>query len=653
MPDPQVKQVEQVLKDLRKVTTIFRLYGKEHPNTEAVATKFIGALLPLLDELRSLELEVQPDHLTLGEDVVYRDDQTGSFAEILYREGIQKLTILPDVGEEELLELVRLLSINLNLPGYEEETLISLLWQADLKHIQYEAVQGLVEAVEQSEAAAAGEMGAFSEVLTHILATQDEASALAGDGGGNVAGGREGAGRGGNGGVSGSAAAREKRQRDRAYRSTTHAAGQEDRALPPTPFGKALQAAAEIAGVARPVAWSKDQQSAVVETIEWAEGYRAELNVPPEQVADYWEALGSDTFDSMLTSAMEAILFMTARPVEGLPQEEAVDLARRGIKAALDTNATDPLLSALGVVDRMLASDEFAEQHGLLRVLEEEWSSEDIMLDVCNTVREAGTAETGLMSYIGAGGEKRILEVRNLLDRIEAGEQASRVMDALNGAAVENPEVLVENIHDLSIEQLIGVYSCVARGEHPEFRRALRRGLRHPKPEVRMHALGLVLAQPDETNAEAIAPLLRDRNERVRTTALRAFHGVALPELEPHLEPSMAPGTFKKISTEEMKLLADAYGRAARADAVRTLLKIVHHRRLGQIVNKERPDLEAALEGLLATGSDEGRLAVLRASRSWRPALRRAGEAVLARSGLRAEDIQSFDAESGSQEEIS
>jgi len=619
MSKPEIKKVRHVLKNLRKVTTTFRLYGKDHPNTERIADTFVGAMVPLLEELGRLELDIHADHLAMGDAVVYRDDEAGSFAELLYREGVQQLTILPGVDREEMLELVRLLSINLNLPGYEEETLISLLWQADFKHILYEAVQGLVEAVEQSEAAAAGEMGAFSEVLSHILATQEEVSALASMDEDALAGLSEGA------------------KREAAHRKLKSHRSTEDLARPSTPFTKALQEAAQVAGVSKPVSWSKQQQSAVVETIEWAEGYRSELTVPAEQVAEYWKTLGADTFESMLGNALEASLFLSAKPVRGLSREHALDLSRRGIEAALNSNSTDPYTTAVGILDRMVDAEDFADAHDGLTKLREECLSEKALLRVCRTTRTKGSRTTGLWAFISSGHVERMLAVRDLLHQIEDEIQASVVMDALNGAAEDNPEILVENIHDLTFEQLIPVYTCVARGEHPKFRKALRHGLRHPKPDVRLHALTMVLGQPDETNAEAVAPLLQDKDPRVRIAALRAFQGVALPDIVPFLAEELESAEYRMKDREEMKLVARAYGYSHKLEGLTLLRSLLKRGRLRQL-GQERPDLEALLWGMLATGTDEGRLAVLRATKSFFPSVSRAAAKVIARSKIRTDE---------------
>lgn len=622
MSSPQIKKVRRVLKNLRKVTTTFRLYGKNHPNTEQIADTFVGDLVPLLEELGRLELDIQSDHLVMGDEVVYRDDEAGTFAELLYREGIQQITFLPGVDRGELLEMVRLLSINLNLPGYEEETLISLLWQADFKHILYEAVQGLVEAVEQSEAAAAGEMGAFSDVLSHILATQDEVSALASKDEETFSG------------------TSEASQRAAAARSLKTNRSTEDHARPATPFTKALQEAAQVAGVARPVSWSKQQQSAVVETIEWAEGYRGELTVPAEQVAEYWKTLGADTYESMLGNALEASLFLAAKPVKGLSREHAMDLSRRGIEAALNSNSTDPYTTAVGILDRMTAADEFEGAHAELAKLREECLNRDALLRVCRNARTAGSRTSGLWAFISSGGVKRMLAVRDLLHEIADEIQASVVMDALNGAAEDNPEILVENIHNLTFEQLIPVYSCVARGEHPKFRKALRHGLRHPKADVRLHALTMVIGQPDETNAEAIAPLLQDKDPRVRLTALRAFQGIALPAIVPFLHAELESPAFRQKDREEMKLVAKAYGYSHKKAALELLQSLLKRGRLRQL-GQERPDLEALLWGMLATGSDEGRLAVIRATKAFFPSVKSAADKVIAQSKIRTDDAGS------------
>jgi hypothetical protein len=629
MAETTVDRIRAVLKDLRKVTRVYRLYGGDHPETERIIAMFVQALVPLLHDRGNLELEVDPEQLRVGDTVVFEDDDTSDFAEVLYREGIERLTLLPGIERQEMMELVRLLSLNLNLPGYEEETLTSMLWQADLPHIRYEAVEGLVEAVEQSEAAAAGELGQFSDVLASILSTQagtqaDPAELVAGMDNADFAD-----------------MAGETMEGTYANIPSVDDAddGPDDDEPPPyyqpdltrdaTPFKQALLEAAAIAGVHKPVEWSKERRSAAMETIEWAEEFRASLEVPAEQIAEYWKTLGADTFGSMLGSAMDATLFLAARPVDGMTVDEAIALSNRGMEAALTNRETGVYLRAMKVLDSITSAEQFDDPGGQLTELSRQWSSTETLTQVLNTVDTLGEEPDELALFIERGGMDRTLAVRDLLGRIEDPVRAEVATDALLKALRHDPTFLTEGLKQLEPDQLIPLYSCMARSRHPEMQRQVRMSLHHPAPEIRMHGLRLVVQQHDENTWRWLAPLAKDKDPDVRRTALEMLDGAPVPQLEKELRPEMAPATFASKPADEMTLLARCYGRAGKQTAVPALRELIFHKRWRLLSSAARPDVLAALSGLLAANTDESRLIVLRASKSWMPGLKAAGLSVM------------------------
>lgn len=630
MAESTIDRIRAALKDLRKVTRVYRLYGREHPETDRIASAFIQSLLPLLEDRGNLELEVDPEQLRVGDTVVFEDDAASDFVETLYREGIERLTLMPGIEREELLNLVHLLSLNLNLPGYEEETLTSLLWQADMPHIRYEAVEGLVEAVEQSEAAAAGELGMFSDVLASILSTQaastaDPMAAVAGDPGemGDLAEQT----------MEGtyvdvpSYEGEDEDQGNEPGRSTDHYRA--DRVGQATPFRKALLEAAAVAGVHKPVAWSKERRSSAMETIEWAEEFRASLEVPADQIAEYWKVLGSDTFDSMLGSSLDATLFLAARPVDGLPQEEAIDLCRRGMDAALTNREAGVYLRAMKVLDSILESEVFGDERGPLFELEEDWTSKDTLLAVFNAVDTMGEETEELAAFVERGGLPRALVVRDLLGRIENPTRAEAVTDALLRALRNDPTFLADNLKQLDPDQLIPLYSCMARSLHPELQRQVRLSLHHPAPEVRKHGLGLVVQQHDENTWRWLVPLVKDKDDQVRQTALKLLNGAPIPQLEKELRPELTVAEFTARSETEMRLLAECYARAGGKQAVKILHDLAFRSRWRLMSSARRPDVRAALWGLWATGDDHAKLDVRRAAKSWLPGLKAAAQEVL------------------------
>ena len=621
MAEETTVRIRGVMKDLRKVTPVFRLYGRDHPETDRITSTFVGDLVPLLDELGNLQLEVDADQLRVGDTVVFEDDESSDFAEVLYREGIERLMLSPGIDRQEILQLVHLLSLNLNLPGYEEETLTSLLWQADLSHIRYEAVEGLVEAVEQSEAAAAGEMGVFSDVLASVLSTQTASQA---DPETLLAPGE----------VSSGVMAGETMEgtyenvpsladgEDGESETTSPAHFRPDPGREPTPFKQALLEASAIAGVSKPVEWTKERRSSAMQTIEWAEGFRSTLEVPAEDIAEYWKTLGADTFDSLLGSTMEATLFLAARPVNGLDGDDAIDLCRQGMQAALTNRETSVFFQSLEMLDGVLDAAEFADRHAELTALRNEWTDRQALARVCNTLTIGGEEPEKLAEFIERHTLERALSIRDLLGDIADPRRAEVVTDALLRALRRDPSVLTENLKQLEPAQLIPLYSCMARSQHPELQRQVRLSLHHPAADVRLHGLMLVMQQHDENTWRWLVPLAKDREPRVRLAALEMLNGAPVPGLERELRSEMTADAFSKRSPEEMRILAECYGRAGRSAAVATFQRLLGHRRWRLLSSNERPDVSAIMQGLLAAGTDESRLIVLRASRSWWPGLK-------------------------------
>lgn len=165
-----VERVQATLDDLHKLTAAARLYGLEHPRTEEVAEALAAHLHPVMRALGELELRVARNGLLWhGHEVYADDDERDGLARTLHREGVVRLTLLPGLVRDEIVAFAGILGTNLNLPRWEEETLTSLLWQAKLEHIAYEAVEYLSDAQEMSETAAVGEETYVQEILRMIL----------------------------------------------------------------------------------------------------------------------------------------------------------------------------------------------------------------------------------------------------------------------------------------------------------------------------------------------------------------------------------------------------------------------------------------------------------------------------------------------------
>ena len=92
-----------------------------------------------------MRLEIGPWGIVLGGEVVYTDrDRERSLAFRLYRDGVRRLILHPDLEWAELIMLIGVLSVRYKGIRTHEDDVVTLLWRADFKHIEIGAVEGVV-----------------------------------------------------------------------------------------------------------------------------------------------------------------------------------------------------------------------------------------------------------------------------------------------------------------------------------------------------------------------------------------------------------------------------------------------------------------------------------------------------------------------------
>ncbi len=111
-----------------------------------------------LDAHGELPLEVRPFEIVLRGERVYEDqDREKSMAFKLYRDGVRRLTLQPEAGWDELLELLRIVALRYTVVRQQEEDAVTLLRAARLRGVKLVAVEGLSADEERPEPEAAGE----------------------------------------------------------------------------------------------------------------------------------------------------------------------------------------------------------------------------------------------------------------------------------------------------------------------------------------------------------------------------------------------------------------------------------------------------------------------------------------------------------------
>jgi hypothetical protein len=164
---PHGKAVNAALRALSRAARSFLLYDPRNDAIRAFLDDYRSGVAAAL-RLGPIDLEVRPFELALqraggGLEVVYLErDRERSLAFRLFRDGVRKVAIQPDVHWDELLRLLEILSIRYTGVRQQEEDLVTLLFKAAFRGIQVAAVEGFVPDEEQLEAGQEGERARIS-----------------------------------------------------------------------------------------------------------------------------------------------------------------------------------------------------------------------------------------------------------------------------------------------------------------------------------------------------------------------------------------------------------------------------------------------------------------------------------------------------------
>ncbi len=169
------RQVAFILDSIAKTARAFRFYA---PNNEALQ-KFVAELEALFRSFfqrrEALVLPVRQYDFTWGADdeVVYHDDdRENSFPFKLYRDGIRLLVLKRGLTLQEIMTLLDVLGTRA-FGTLQEEDVATLLWRAELPHVEYRQVRGFVEASQETAPSGAGGPGGGG------VAVDDQVAAMA------------------------------------------------------------------------------------------------------------------------------------------------------------------------------------------------------------------------------------------------------------------------------------------------------------------------------------------------------------------------------------------------------------------------------------------------------------------------------------------
>jgi len=134
--------IEGIVRSLVKGIRAVQIYLPNNPVYQQSIENLKKAFEPVWGDLGSVDLEVLDAEIRWGDHVVYREtNRSDSLAWLLYKDGIRSMSFLPGVEDEEIVELLRIIHKARSLPQDAEDDLLTLLWEADFRAVQYMFVE--------------------------------------------------------------------------------------------------------------------------------------------------------------------------------------------------------------------------------------------------------------------------------------------------------------------------------------------------------------------------------------------------------------------------------------------------------------------------------------------------------------------------------
>jgi hypothetical protein len=574
--DPHTDALAEMIERLHACLAQARLYGPHHAETVRALGACHQSMTRTTHALGTIELRATQEGFEWrGVRVTQERDDRPGIARHLHTEGIHTLRFDPGVTDVEIVRLMDVLRVNLSLPDYEEETLESLLYQAEFQHVGYRAVAALMEAESLSG-----------------RAEQDMA---------------------------------EQERRLRAAIELQRSDSEIGRDLGATARGETLGMSEQDARI-----WRLMQQMAVDEIPEEDEDWRNHLidreSDDGELLARIRTDVANERESEILARIVSICLRAAASEVAELPSQTALKLASdatRQIYALGDAvgvarviDDCHRLAERVGSFDATLRERirTFLAQHihplRIARMLRS--------LNPANPV-ERGTLErflrllpeTAILAFVeGTMRDEDRRAVRALLVGVWRISGA-RLLNLLQNAQRMGPDLLVP---------LLYMMATVNAAESPQVRGAL---LTHPAGPVREAALQLYDTIPP-AEARGVVVMLFDRVSSVRRAAAELLRRHRPPEALPILVATLQAPEFVPLDRGVKTDLCITAGRLGGMNVIPVLEALLNTRTGLTRSDSDETTIEAAAMGLAATRNPNAARILEKGARAWAGAIRSA-----------------------------
>jgi len=142
----EAKAARAIMDSLVRVIKMHSMFPKSNPTRQQSLAWFQTNLARFLDTYGPLTLEIGKNHFLYNGDIIFKDGEaSGEFAFLLYCDGLRWLEFQEGIEPWEVEGLIEIFHRYTRLSVDAEEDLVSALWDSNLPHIQFEAVNSILD----------------------------------------------------------------------------------------------------------------------------------------------------------------------------------------------------------------------------------------------------------------------------------------------------------------------------------------------------------------------------------------------------------------------------------------------------------------------------------------------------------------------------
>jgi hypothetical protein len=145
-PAKDFQAVRSIISSLLLTMKMFSLYAEDHAHCQRAIDRLQAEIEAFLQKKEAMVLQVNSNQLLhLGEVVQQGPAKDGELAFALFRDGVMSLALTQGLEREETRILVRILERYKSLPAGAEGDIVTAFWEAELPHLEYQAVDNILE----------------------------------------------------------------------------------------------------------------------------------------------------------------------------------------------------------------------------------------------------------------------------------------------------------------------------------------------------------------------------------------------------------------------------------------------------------------------------------------------------------------------------